>query len=82
MRESCPCLGSGIFTGDCGLVHVSSQATGTGQKKDWVWVFFVSHSFPEARGLGLEIVTVVWNRHMMIPLGPSLYIIYPVGRLQ
>lgn len=45
-------------------------------------VFYLRQSSPEARGLGLEKGTVVWNRHMMALLSHSLYIIYCAGRLQ
>ena len=27
LSEPCPCLGTGVFTEDCGLVYVSSQAS-------------------------------------------------------
>lgn len=42
-RESLLCLGSRVFIDDCGLVHMSSQASRNGLNKDRVQMSIVSH---------------------------------------
>lgn len=56
--ESPLCLGSGVFIGDCGLVLCSLSHPGTGQNKDRVHLSFISHSFPEVRGLDIHVFGV------------------------
>lgn len=60
-HESQLCLGSGVFTDDCGLGHVASQAPRNWSEQGQGQGVITSHSFPRARGSRCQDVQRQWS---------------------